>query len=125
MAYKRRSLKGRNKFLPKKPKALPQSSSPGKWADKIKRVPKKQTKPVPRPKPKSIPKDHPRRIQKPKKLDDTGRWSSDIKRVPKGKPSGKYKKKPTKPKSLPKRTLPHDDGYGGYARGGSKYKAGT
>ena len=62
------------------------------------------TKPEPKPEPKSIPKDHPKVIQKPKKLDDTGRWASDIKRVTK---SGK------------------EDGYGGFAKGGSKYKAGV
>ena len=63
------------------------------------------TKPEPKPEPKSIPKDHPKKIQK-------GRYSDDIKRVTKG---GESKDTPGGP----------SDGYGGFAKGGSKYKAGV
>ena len=97
------------KSLPnRKPKSLPNRKPKLKPQSQYDSMSGITSKPKPKPKRRSIPKDHPRRIQKAKKLDDTGRWAGDIKRVPKTN----YKTKPKpKPKSLPKRTLPKENGY--------------
>ena len=95
MAYQKKSGK---KSLYGKTKNITADKKPQHIAKDLPSPDDSKPAPMPtKPEPKSIPKDHPKKIQK-------GRWRDDIKRVTK---SGK------------------EDGYGGFAKGGSKYKAGV
>tara|TARA_R100000781_G_scaffold111394_1_gene77794 strand:+ start:569 stop:880 length:312 start_codon:yes stop_codon:yes gene_type:complete len=103
MAYQKKSGK---KSLYGKTKNITADKKPKHIAQDLPSPDDSKPAPMPtKPEPKSIPKDHPKKIQK-------GRYSDDIKRVTKG---GESKETPGGP----------SDGYGGFAKGGSKYKAGV